>query len=126
MARTSTILIIDDDPALRCILRARLAKGEGYQVEVAENGLDGLDAARSANPDVVLLDWKLPDINGLSVLRQLKGAARSKGIPVIMLTGRSLMADVETAFEAGAAGYVSKPVDFEALARRLAEALDAA
>jgi len=77
------ILVIEDDPSLAVLYRILLSTN-GYSYEVASNGLDGLEKVWNEEPDLVLLDRKLPDISGLQVLQVLQSDPRSNRIPVIM------------------------------------------
>ena len=118
---TSRILVVDDERLIRWSLEQTLEKA-GYDVETAEDGAAAIAAVRQEAPDLVLLDLKLPDIDGLEVLRQVKGAHAD--VPVVIMTA---YADVGTAVEAmrlGAYDYVPKPIDFDNLAVTLRNALE--
>lgn len=121
MFRKKTILCIDDDPVVLAILKARLAEGEGYKVLTAIDGALGEELALSKQPDVILLDWMLPDGSGLRILETLKGDSRTTWTPIFMLTGRTKMGDVERALEKGAAGYFTKPIKLKEICDKLAE-----
>jgi two-component system phosphate regulon response regulator PhoB len=81
--------------------------------------------AEKLSLDVILLDWDMPEMNGLEVLSKLKEKDETKNIPVIMLTGRSRLSEIENAFDLGADSYITKPVQFhelpETLKRKLKE-----
>jgi DNA-binding response OmpR family regulator len=110
------VLLIEDDPAIRTVV-AEVCRREGYEVAEAPTGKQGIQAALSGEPDVVLLDWVLPDINGIEVCREL----RRQGVPaaIIMLTGRSSKVDVVVGLEVGADDYITKPFDARELTARL-------
>jgi len=110
MAKHMSVLIIEDEVTTRNILRARLEKRDGYRVYMAEDGETGLKLAAAKKPHIILLDWIMPGIDGVETLKHLKSNKNTKDIPVYMLTGKSLMEDVEAAFEEGAKGYFSKPI----------------
>ena len=110
------ILIIDDDEGITHFLKVGLSY-EGYAVDTATTGEEGLRVARERMPDLVVLDWMLPELSGLEVLRRLKSA--NEKLPVIMLTGKDAPDDQVTGLEAGADDYVLKPVRFEILLARI-------
>ncbi len=117
----SRVLIVDDERLIRWSLEQTLEKA-GYEVQTAENGAAALVAAREEAPDLVLLDLKLPDLDGIQLLRQLK--ASHPDTQVVIMTA---YADVSTAVEAmrlGAYDYVAKPIDFGNLAVTLRNALE--
>jgi len=103
-----TILVVDDDPIVHCVL-CRVLEGAGYQLARANNGREALELATRDLPQLIILDVLMPDIGGLAVLRQLKNAEATKGIPVIVLTS---LAQRTTQLEATASGadlFLSKP-----------------
>ena len=119
---SSQLLIVDDERLIRWSLEQTLAKG-GYEVSSASTGEAALAAVREDPPDLILLDLKLPDIDGLQVLRQIKEL--SPHLQVLIMTA---YADVGTAVEAmklGAYDYLPKPIDFENLAVTIRNALEA-
>ncbi|MBI5126891.1 response regulator [Candidatus Roizmanbacteria bacterium] len=101
------ILIIEDDP-LMIRLYQKVFTFEGYTVEVAGNGEEGLEKVKSFSPNVVLLDIMMPKMNGLQVLEKLKANDDTKKIPVIMLTNLAGSQDAETALAKGAVKYIVK------------------
>jgi DNA-binding response OmpR family regulator len=111
---TSTILVVEDDDAVRLLLRL-LLEDEGYRVAEARRGDEALDALAAADPDVVLLDLRLPGLSGFEVCH---GIRRRSGVPVIIVTAYDDTHDVVAGLEAGADDYVTKPfVEKELLAR---------
>jgi len=100
------ILIIEDNPDLAFGLRATL-EIEGYEVEVASEGKQGLDLVGATHPDLIILDLMLPGMNGYQVLRTLRGDANET--PVLILTARGEEADKVLGFRLGADDYVTKP-----------------
>ena len=115
-----SILVVDDEITTRATLNARLKKKEGYTVHLAENGTEALKLAFSKLPTVIILDWKMPDLSGIEVLRQLRTNEETKDIPVLMLTSKNLVSDVELAFEMGALEYLSKPLDLNLISKKVA------
>ena len=87
----------------------------GYRVAQATNGLDAITQATTLRPHLILMDVKMPGLDGLEATRRLKVDPRTKDIPVIMLTAFASATDVETCMAAGASDYFSKPVDFPKL-----------
>jgi DNA-binding response OmpR family regulator len=110
------ILVIDDDPAITSLLKRGLSY-EGFAVDIAGSGEDGLALARERPPDLVVLDIMMPGINGLEVLRRLRAA--DERLPVLMLTAKDAPADQVQGLEAGADDYVLKPFTFEVLLARV-------
>lgn len=103
----SRVLIIDDEADFRRLIEQILEK-EGFLVLSAEDGLRGLKSAAQSHPDLILLDWNLPDKDGVQVCRALKADAATRDIPIIMLTVRGRETDVVVGLEVGAADYISK------------------
>ena len=101
------ILIVEDD-ALIIRLYQKVFTSQGYEVETAINGEEGLAKARSVKPDLILLDIMMPKLNGLEMLRQLKAIPDVEKIPVVVLTNLSGDADAETALQEGAVKYIVK------------------
>src|SRR3972149_1477320 len=101
------ILIVEDD-ALIIRLYQKVFTSQGYEVETAINGEEGLAKARSVKPDLILLDIMMPKLNGLEMLRQLKAIPDVEKIPVVVLTNLSGDADAETALKEGAVKYIVK------------------
>ncbi|HEY0995720.1 MAG TPA: response regulator transcription factor [Gemmatimonadaceae bacterium] len=110
------ILVIDDDAAITSVLRRGLSY-EGFTVETAASGSQGLAAARERAPDLVILDVMLPGMDGFEVLERLRNADR--GLPVLMLTARDEPADQVRGLGDGADDYVVKPFTFDILAARV-------
>jgi DNA-binding response OmpR family regulator len=111
----SRILIVEDNPDLAFGLRKTL-EFEGYDVDVAGDGVTGLEMARSGGAELVLLDLMLPELDGFKVLRALRG--EGSRVPVLVLTARGDEADIVMGFDSGADDYVTKPFStIELLAR---------
>ncbi len=114
-----SLLLVEDNPmdvdlALRAFRKRKLAN----HVEVARDGEEALAwiprwEAGETRPAVILLDLKLPKVDGLDVLRRLKGHPDLRGIPVVVLTTSAESADMHTAYQIGANSYIVKPVDFD-------------
>ena len=110
MSEQISVLVVDDEQHIRSILEYNL-KLDGFEVYVAEDGHKGLELAREKMPGVILLDWMLPEMDGLEVLSELKKDERTEHIPVFMLTAKAMMQDIEQALCEGADDYISKPFD---------------
>lgn len=110
----NNILLIEDKPGLSDALKSLLELHQ-YTVTVATNGEEGLRAARRLLPDLVISDIYMPVLNGLDLLDSFRDDPVLHEIPVIMLTARSEIDDVQQAMEKGAAGYVTKPFLFKNL-----------
>jgi len=115
-AQKKTILVIDDEPQIVMGLRDAL-EFEGFRVAAAGKGRDGLGLARSENPDAVILDLMLPDMNGYSVCEELR--RWNAFVPIIMLTARSLETDKIRGLDVGADDYVTKPFSVNELIARI-------
>ena len=110
------VLVIDDDPTVTSTLRRGLAY-EGFTVDTAANGHQGLAVARDHTPDVVILDVMMPGLDGFDVLERLRAADAT--MPVLMLTARDQPNDQVRGLNSGADDYVVKPFSFEVLAARV-------
>lgn len=118
----SKILIVDDEPDLASTVEYRL-KFADYEVVTAGDGQQGLEQARGAKPDLILLDTNMPVMNGHEMLEQLRADAELKHIPVIMLTARCEPQDIAAASAHGVTDYVTKPFDFAELMAKIQAAL---
>ena len=108
MSRDPMVLVVEDEPSQREVLSYNL-KAEGYQLLTAEAGDEALTLAREEEPDLILLDWMLPEVSGIEVCRQLKAKPSTARIPVIMLSARSEEVDRVRGLETGADDYMVKP-----------------
>ena len=109
MAKRIPILVIDDDTEFHELVEYNLRLA-GFEVAQAMNGPDGLEIARTQKLEVILLDTTMPGMDGLEVLSELKHDSKTEKIPVFMLTGKTMVGDIERAFEVGADDYITKPV----------------
>jgi len=112
------VLIVDDDPLNLDLLDQELAE-QGYLLERATNGEEALKRVESFLPDLLLLDYMMPKMNGVEVVRRLKQDDRYKSIPIILLTGRGSQEDKVRGLDAGADDYVVKPFDAVELRARV-------
>ncbi len=112
------ILVVEDNEMNRDMLSRRLAR-KGFDVSVAIDGGQGIELARSATPDLILMDMSLPVIDGWEATRRIKAEPATRGIPVIALTAHAMAGDRERALEAGCDDYDTKPVEFAALLQKI-------
>ncbi|MCD4830794.1 MAG: response regulator [Anaerohalosphaeraceae bacterium] len=108
MSEYITILAIDDDITIRTLIESTLSR-KGFKVYTADNGVDGLEVAKNEDIDVILLDWMMPDMDGMQVLAELKRNSNTMFIPVFMLTSKEDSKDLELAISKGAVDYIIKP-----------------
>lgn len=113
-----TVLVVDDEEDILELVKYNLSK-EGYTVVAVASGEDALAAARTKQPDAVVLDLMLPGLDGLEVCRRLKSDPTLRHIPVVMLTAKGTEADIVTGLELGAADYVTKPFSPRVLTARV-------
>lgn len=117
------VLVVDDDPHVRPVL-VRLLERHGFRVSSAPDGLSALEAVRRQPPDLVLLDIRMPGIDGYEVLRRLKADAALRHIPVVVLTANDVGAPARTqALELSAVQYLEKPIGSEVLVREIDQVL---
>lgn len=102
------ILLVEDEPVIRELVKNMLSDG-AVTVECAGNGVEGLKLARTQPFDLILLDVVLPQMDGITVCRMIKGDPSTQKVPLYMLTAKAKKTDVETATKAGADGYIQKP-----------------
>ena len=121
-ARLGRILVVEDEQDVAELVRYHLSK-EGYDVRVSSNGADALRQVREVRPELVLLDIMVPQLNGWEVCRRLKQDPQTRGISVIMVTGRVEEGDKVLGFEMGADDYVTKPFSPRELEARLGRRL---
>jgi len=117
------ILLVEDNEMNRDMLSRRLAK-RGFEVAMAVDGAEGISMARTANPDLILMDMSLPVKDGWSATRELKADVATRGIPVIGLTAHAMPGDREKCLKAGCDEYDTKPVDFPRLLEKIQVLLD--
>ncbi len=111
---SSTILYIEDNPD-NMLLVQRALEARGYKFLWAANGLSGLAEAETRQPDLILLDINLPDIDGYEVARRIRANEKLRSLPVIAITANALRGDAEKALNAGCDVYMSKPINIREL-----------
>jgi len=115
---TAKVLIVEDSPTTRAVIKVYLV---GHHLEFLEatNGDDGLTVARQHRPNVIVVDLKMPKMDGFTFCRTLRADPRLKDTPVILLTGSKGDAIKREALSAGASFFMTKPIDSSALAERI-------
>jgi two-component system phosphate regulon response regulator PhoB len=113
-----TILIVEDEAPLLTLLRYNLEK-QGFNVEEATDGQEALLRVAEGKPDLVLLDWMLPQLSGLEVCRQIRRRPNTRDLPIIMVTARTEDQDAVRALDTGADDYIAKPFAMDALMARI-------
>lgn len=112
------ILVVDDEEDFRIIIKDVL-EGAGYEVLLAEDGREGLEQARKDRPDMVLVDWMMPQMDGQSFVQALRRAPGLKDVPVMMLTVKQTADDELEALHFGVDDFIVKPFQAEDLLARL-------
>jgi len=103
------ILLIDDDAIIRKVVNSFLTL-KGHEVITANDGLDGLKAARANRPDLILMDMRMPELNGWEATRILKQEAATSAIPILALTAQTLESDLQRCWHVGVDEIIRKPV----------------
>jgi two-component system, cell cycle response regulator DivK len=114
------ILIIEDNEQNMYML-TYLLESNNYEVHQSSGGIEGIALAKKTKPDAILLDIQLPEMDGYAVARELGTIKELTGIPIIAVTSYAMTGDKEKAFEAGATGYIEKPIDPDTFISQLEE-----
>ncbi len=120
-AKNTRVLVVDDEPAARGGLE-KLLKGEGFQVDVASDGVEAIAVAGEHPPDVVVTDLKMPNMDGIELMKKLHEIDPS--VPVVVATAFGDVGSAVNAMRAGAEDYLTKPIDFDALVVAVERALE--
>lgn len=113
-----SVLVVEDEPAQREVLAYNL-EAEGFRVQQADNGEEALLIVAEETPDLIVLDWMLPNVSGIEVCRRLKSRAETRAVPIIMLSARSEETDLVRGLETGADDYLVKPYSVAELMARV-------
>jgi len=116
------ILVVEDEESLALLMRYNLEK-EGFEVACVDDGIKAIDSVANRVPDLIILDWMLPEMNGIEVCSELRSQDNTKDIPIIMLTARSQEADRLKGFGSGADDYMTKPFSPKELVARIKSVL---
>jgi CheY-like chemotaxis protein len=117
------ILLVEDNDFNRDMLSRRLMR-KGYAVVCALDGLEAVNVVASERPDLILMDLRLPELDGWEATRRMKSAPETQSIPIIALTAHAMEGDREQALAAGCDDYDSKPIDFKRLVGKIEALLD--
>lgn len=120
-ARTKPLVLHIDDSETVLVVTQAILEDLGLQVMQATNGTEGVKTAEREKPDLILLDAMMPGMDGYQCCQALRANAKTKDIPILMVTGVDAVKEVERALESGANGYVPKPVQAERLKAKIAE-----
>jgi two-component system cell cycle response regulator DivK len=112
------ILIVEDNEMNRDMLSRRLVR-RGYEIVIAVDGEEGIAAAHSQNPDLILMDMSLPVVDGWEATRRLKAENSTRGIPIIGLTAHAMAGDREKVIDTGCDDYDTKPVELPRLLQKI-------
>ena len=112
------VLVIDDEESIVDLIKLGL-KYEGFEVVAANDGEDGIAAAQRTNPSFIILDWMLPDMDGLEVCRRLRSNPTTHDIPILLLTAKGEVGSRVEGLNTGADDYLTKPFSFEELVARI-------
>ncbi len=117
------ILVVDDDKKNRYLVSFLLEK-EGFEVVIATNGLEGIEAAKKQQVDLIIMDIKMPKMDGYEATRRIRRLKKYKSIPIIALTSYAMVKDKEKAMIAGCTGYISKPITPETFTEEIKKFLE--
>jgi CheY-like chemotaxis protein len=117
------ILLIDDEETIQEVVQMGIEIEVGWDVLIAASGLEGITVAETQQPDAILLDVMMPDLDGISTLSELKANDKTRSIPVIFLTAKVQAADTNQFQSLGVAGVITKPFNSMTLASRIAKIL---
>jgi len=117
------ILVVDDDRSTVMFISSIL-KRNGYEVITASDGLECVDKAQNELPDLVLLDYMMPNMKGPTALAKIRASKKTADIPVIMVTASTDNENIANAQKCGATNYIAKPIDYAVLLERIQRALD--
>jgi diguanylate cyclase (GGDEF)-like protein len=118
LTETPLVLVVDDDPMIRVLVTETLQQ-IGFAVEEAENGREALDFLERCQPDVVLLDVLMPEMDGFQTCQAFRTLPQSKHVPVLMMTGLDDIESIDHAFEVGATDFITKPLNYAILGHRV-------
>jgi CheY-like chemotaxis protein len=122
-ARVQHLVMVVDDEKFQFDFVSRMLKDEPYRLVFATGGTEAMKILRKVQPDLLLIDLQMPKMDGLDVIRWMKGSARYSSIPIIMITSNSEESIVEASLQAGAIGFMVKPLTREALTLKIANVL---
>jgi two-component system cell cycle response regulator DivK len=116
------ILYIEDEPGNRLLVR-RVLEAEGFSISEAADGVSGLEMATQMEPDLILLDINLPEIDGYDLAKRFRETPNLRDVPILAITANVMHGDRERTLEAGCDGYIQKPIDVDQLPDQVRAAL---
>ena len=114
-----TIVLVDDDPDILLVAELALVNVGGFEVESFLSSQEAVAQARSINPDLIILDMMMPDIDGMKALQMLRGFDQLDQVPIVFMTAKVQKNEIQTYLDAGAAGVIQKPFDPMKLAEKV-------
>ena len=123
MINKMCVLYIEDNPDNQLLVK-RVLIAEGYEVEVASNALDGLQLAAEGQPNMILVDINMPEVDGYAVITQLRKMTHLTRVPIVALTANVMKGDKEKTLAAGCDGYIQKPIDIDLFPKQLTRFLN--
>ncbi|CCQ75226.1 response regulator [Magnetospira sp. QH-2] len=118
----TTVLIVDDEEVIRLLI-SDILSDEGFKVHTANDGKQGLEAAQTLRPDLILLDMAMPQMTGFEVVRRLKRDEATRRIPILAVTAADTQADLDELYESGCDRHLSKPIRPDMLLEKVKELL---
>lgn len=118
MSNNTTILYVEDNVDNRTLVR-RILMAEGYNLLEAVNAAQALEVLQSSQPDLILMDINMPDMDGYSLTAKIKKTPGLENIPIVALTANVMRGDRERSLEAGCDGYIQKPIDIDLLSEQI-------
>ncbi len=118
MNTKGTVLYVEDNPENRMLIR-RVLEAEGFRVVLAANATEALQILQQENPQIVLMDISMPDVDGYTLTARIKSTPGFEKLPVIALTANVMRGEQERALKAGCDGYIQKPVDIDLLSQQI-------
>ena len=123
MMENKRILLIDDEETIQEVVQVGIEIEAGWQVEIASSGSEGIDLAQTQQPDAILLDVMMPDMDGISTLSRLKANLQTRAIPVIFLTAKTQITEKDRLQNLGVVDVITKPFNSMTLASQIAKIL---
>ncbi len=118
MADKGKILYVEDNPDNRMLVR-RVLEADDYTVVLADNAIDALEMIKSEQPDLILMDINMPEMDGYTLTAQIKGTPGMSKVPIVAVTANVMRGDREKSLEAGCDGYIQKPIDIDILTQQV-------
>lgn len=122
MSRKKILLV--DDSATTLMMEQMVLRGQAYQIVTAKNGREAVATAAIEQPDLILLDVVMPEMNGFEACRRIRQQESTKNVPIIMVTTKGEEQNVETGFESGCSDYITKPINGAELLTKVRSYLD--